>query len=59
MLQADADAKFKEAYKYDPTLNPELAEGTSAWTDDATGKSYKTEAALKAAISRRENAKVK
>lgn len=59
MLQADADSKFKEAYKYDPSLNPELAEGNSAWTDDETGKSYKTEAALKAAISRRENAKVK
>lgn len=59
LLQADADAKFKEAYKYDPSLDPELAEGNSAWTDDDTGKSYKTEAALKAAISRRENAKVK
>lgn len=59
MLQADADAKFKEAYKYDPSLNPELAEGNSVWSDEETGKSYKTEAALKAAISRRENAKVK
>ena len=59
MLQADADSKFKEAYKYDPSLNPELADQSGEWVDDATGKSYKTEAALKAAISRRENAKVK
>lgn len=59
MLQADADAKFKEACKYDPSLNPEMAEGNSSWVDEDTGKSYKTEAALKAAISRRENAKVK
>lgn len=59
MLQADADAKFKEAYQYDPSLNPELSDQTSDWVDSETGKSYKTEAALKAAVSRRENAKVK
>lgn len=61
MLQADADAKFAEAYSYDPSLRPALknveAEPTSKWFDDVSGKSYKTEAALKAAISRRENAK--
>lgn len=55
LLQADADAKFAEAYKYDPSLRPESE--PAGWTDVVTGKLYKTEAALKAAISRRENAK--
>lgn len=53
MLQADADSKFEEAYKYDPSLRP-----ATGWVDEETGKTYKTESALKAAISRRENAKV-
>lgn len=60
-LQADATQKFEEAYKYDPSLRPLESDqiDSSEWTDGETGKSYKTEAALKAAISRRENAKVK
>lgn len=57
MLQADADSKFAEAYKYDPSLNPAVNGKPVGFTDSETGKVYKTEPALKAAISRRENAK--
>lgn len=57
MLQADADAKFEEAYKYDPSLRSGVESEPAGWVDSVTNKSYKTEAALKAAISRRENAK--
>lgn len=57
MLQADADAKFEEAYKYDPSLRPAEEAEPAGWVDSVTGRAYKTEAALKAVISRRENAK--
>lgn len=58
MLQADADAKFAEALKFDPSLQSEVTPAASNWVDSETGKSYKTEAAMKAAVSRRENAKI-
>lgn len=54
ILEADAKAKLEEAYKYDPSLRPVDAE-VSGHVDTETGKVYKTQAALKAAISRREN----
>lgn len=54
ILEADAKAKLEEAYKYDPSLRPVEAE-SAGFVDSETGKVYKTNAALKAAVSRREN----
>ena len=61
MLQADATSKFEEAYTIDPSLRPAgqkapIVETEGAFIDQVTGKIYKTESALKGAITKRESA---
>lgn len=54
MLEAEATAKRRQASQYDPsTAVSSSIDGAGPFVDPVTGKSYKTEGALKGAMTRR------
>jgi len=53
MLENEAVAKRRQAAQYDPSLSVNSSSGTEAFVDPVTGKSYKTEGALKGAMTKR------
>ncbi|KKM13387.1 hypothetical protein LCGC14_1716740 [marine sediment metagenome] len=53
MLEAEAVAKRRQAAQFDPSKLISNSGGETAFVDPVTGKSYKTESALKGAVTRR------
>lgn len=55
MLETEAAAKRRQALQYDPStfVSNDSGGGETAFVDSVTGKSYKTEGALKGAVTRR------
>jgi len=56
MLENEAVAKRRQAAQYDPRVAVANSGGETAFVDPVTGKSYKTEGALKGAMTKRTNA---